>query len=420
MRKCVSWPRFCLPLSVLFLIAPSISWAEEYRLAPGDVVQLSIISLPDVKQRSMIDPAGQVMLPLVGGVQAGGKTISNLASDVKARFANKVIQQRGQDGRVVSTVLSSDEIMLDVLEYRPIYIRGDVSKPGEQVYRPGMTVRQAVAVSGGYDVVRLRTANPVLETSQTKGELATLWAELVKQDAMVWRLRNETSSQPTPVNRAPYVNAPISPQLVDAAFKAEEDQLKARRAERDREVAYLNIVIPQADKRLDLLASQQKNEAEGMKQDVEDFDRVSKLFEKGSVAVTRYSDARRSMLLSSTRILQTSAAISQLEREREELQRTLLGVDDKRRIVAFAELQEAQNKAIQTRAKITAAQEHLVFSSKMRAQLGANGEQKVELAIVRQTENGRERITADEDTELRPGDSVEVVMDISEMLNFPN
>jgi polysaccharide export outer membrane protein len=419
MTKPISKLSLGLLLPLVLSAAPACALAEEYRLAPGDVLQLSIIGLPDVKQRSMIDPSGQVMLPLVGSVQAGGKSISALATEVKARFANKVIQQRGMDGRAVSTVLSTDEVTLDVLEYRPIYIRGDVSKPGELVFRPGITVRQAIAMSGGYDVVRLRTTNPVLETSQTKGELATLWAELVKYDAMVWRLRNETG-QPSPIDKTPYTNAPISPQLVDAAFKVEDDQLKARRGERDREIAYLNVVIPQADRRLELLASQQKNETEGMKQDVEDFDRVSKLFEKGSVAVTRYSDARRSMLLSSTRILQTSAAISQLEREREELQRTLSGVDDKRRIVAFAELQEAQNKAIQTRAKIVAAQEHLVFSSKMRAQLGANGEQKVELALVRQTEKGRERMLAQEDTELRPGDSVEVVMDISEMLSFPN
>ena len=42
-------------------------------------------------------------------------------------------------------------VVATVVEYRPIYVNGDVSKPGEHPFRPQMTVRQAVALSGGYD-----------------------------------------------------------------------------------------------------------------------------------------------------------------------------------------------------------------------------------------------------------------------------
>ena len=50
-------------------------------------------------------------------------------------------------------------------EYRPVYINGDVSKPGEYPYRPATTARQLVAVAGGYDIMRIRMNNPYLEFS---------------------------------------------------------------------------------------------------------------------------------------------------------------------------------------------------------------------------------------------------------------
>jgi polysaccharide export outer membrane protein len=282
-----------------------------------------------------------------------------------------------------------------------------------------MTVRQAVAVGGGYDIIRLRTGNPVQEASQIKSELAVLWTEVAKEDAIIWRLKSEIG-QPVQIDRSVYANAPLPAGLLDSTIKAETDQLQARRAERDRELNYLTIVINQSDRRLELLMAQQKNEEEASKQDIEDFERVTKLFEKGNVAVTRFADSRRAMLLSSTRILQTSAAVSQLEREREELTRQRAGFDDKRKIVVLTELQEAQARLAQAKLKLVSAQERLIFSSKMRNQLGAGTDQKVELVVVRQSEKGRERFMAGEDTELWPGDAIEVAMDLTDLLTFPN
>ena len=41
-------------------------------------------------------------------------------------------------------------------EQRPVYLNGDVSRPGEQRYRLGLTVRQTIALAGGYDIMRFR------------------------------------------------------------------------------------------------------------------------------------------------------------------------------------------------------------------------------------------------------------------------
>lgn len=393
--------------------------ADAYRLAAGDVVQLTVVGFPDLKQKTPINVDGEIMLPLVGAIKAAGLTVSELSANVKGRFANKVMQQRGPEGRAVSIVVAPDEVTIDIAEYRPIYLRGDVSKPGEVPFRPGLTVRQAVAIAGGYDVMRLRAGNPVTESSQLRADVTGFWADVLKWDAIVWRLKSELGQEAEPSKTA-YAKSPLKPEAIETAYKNEAVQLEARKAERQREVNYLNIVISQSDRRLKLLSEQQKNEEEGSKQDVDDFQRVSQLFEKGNTSITRFSDSRRAMLLSATRILQTSAAVAQVEREREEMRKQLASVDDKRRVVVLGELQEAQNMLTQAKAKLTSAQERLLYSSKMRTQLGVGTDQQAELAIVRQGPNGPERMTATEDTELRPGDAVEAAMNLTELLNFPN
>ena len=405
----------------LSLANPASAQSSNYRLAPGDVLQLSVVGFPDMKQRTPINVDGEVMLPLIGNLRASGQTVNELSSVVKGRFANKVLQQRSPDGRTATIVVAPDEVTIDILEYRPIYVRGDVAKPGEQFFRPGMTARQAVAVAGGYDLVRMRATNPIQESAKLRGEAMTYWAEILLQQAAVWRLQVETSGKETAADQSIFEKSPLQKAQIEAAYKTHADQLAARRAERQRDVSYYQSVIAQSDHRISLLAEQQKNEEEGSKQDVDDFERVSKLFEKGNASITRFSDSRRSMLLSATRILQTSAAMAQVEREREEFKKLLANLDDKRRLEAFKDLHEAEIKLEQAKAKLASAQEQLLYSNKMRSQLGFGGDSNAEIVIIRQSERGRQRLTAQEDTELAPGDAVEVALDVSQILSFlPN
>jgi hypothetical protein len=63
----------------------------------------------------------------------------------------------------------------------------------------------------------------------------------------------------------------------------------------------------------------------------------------------------------------------------------------------------------------------LAFFQKIRAQFGDGGDTNAEIIIIRQTEKGRQRISANEDTELTPGDAVKVALDTSQLLSFmPN
>ena len=74
-------------------------------------------------------------------------------------------------------MIDADEVTTVIAEYRPIYVNGDVSKPGEYPYRPSITARQLVAVAGGYDILRTRMNNPYLESADLRSEYGSLWTE---------------------------------------------------------------------------------------------------------------------------------------------------------------------------------------------------------------------------------------------------
>ncbi|MEM7043393.1 MAG: polysaccharide biosynthesis/export family protein [Pseudomonadota bacterium] len=108
-----------------------------YRLGPGDQVRVTVFRHEDLSGEFQLDGEGYFALPLVGEVQGGGKVVRNLETDIEDAF---------RDGGY----LVNPQVSLEVLNYRPFYILGEVNQPGSYPYVNGMTVINAVALAGGY------------------------------------------------------------------------------------------------------------------------------------------------------------------------------------------------------------------------------------------------------------------------------
>jgi polysaccharide export outer membrane protein len=136
-----------------------VSARAEYRVDVGDVIEIFVARVPDLQRRVSVTLDGTISFPLLGSVAVAGLSPSQLQTKIQSILATKVFQQRASDGREIEVAIDPDEVTASVVEYRPIYVNGDVSKPGEYAYRAFMTARQAVAMSGGFDPLHMR-ANP--------------------------------------------------------------------------------------------------------------------------------------------------------------------------------------------------------------------------------------------------------------------
>jgi polysaccharide biosynthesis/export protein len=296
-----------------------------------------------------------------------------------------------------------------VAEYRPVYVNGDVSKPGEYPYRPAATARQVIAVAGGYDIMHVRMNNPYLESADLRSEYGSLWTEFAKEQAHMWRIKNELGDGPQISPRA-LSDVPIARSAISEIVNAETEYLKTRQSDYQREKGFLQRSVRQGDDEANVLSEQEKKEEQGVQSDLDELQKVTDLFSKGTLTSPRLTDARRAVLLSSTRKLQTTAQLMQVKKQQDEIARRLEKLDDQRRLDLLRELQNTSVNLNVIRGKLQSVGEKLQYTAMVRSQLARGAGNKAEIAIIRKGEKGQERIIASEDTELQPGDTVEVTL----------
>jgi polysaccharide export outer membrane protein len=125
----------CAPGRGLPDLPPSIK--APYLLGAGDVVRLITFGEDALTAEFRVSDSGSIALPLIGSIQASGLTTDALA----ARVGEALVQRK---------LLVAPSVAAEVIAYRPIFVLGEVSKPGQYPYQPGMTVVTAVAVAGGF------------------------------------------------------------------------------------------------------------------------------------------------------------------------------------------------------------------------------------------------------------------------------
>ncbi|WP_407529905.1 polysaccharide biosynthesis/export family protein [Methylobacterium oryzisoli] len=394
------------------LVGGGAATAAEYRLQAGDVLEFSVAGVPEMKQRLSVNLDGEVSFPLIGEVKVAGQPVAAVREKVKTLLPNRSLTIRGQDGKENLTVISGDEITLAIAEYRPIYVSGDVAKPGEQPYRAGLSVRQAVSLAGGYDLQRFRMESPILQTAELRGEYQSLWADFARQQATTARLRAELDGK-SEFDRKAVLDAPLPAPVLNQILDNEQKLLAARSGDYARERDHLKRTVKLYDDRIEVLTEQRKKEDEGAQLDSSEIERINDLNRRGVVPITRALETRRLSLLSSTRALQIGVQTEQAKKDRQDAARSVDRFVDQRRAEVLRDLQDNDIKLAQTRAKLQAVGEKLLYTGVVRSQLVRGSGGTPDIAVYRRTDPAqRTRIAADEETELQPGDTIEVALKV--------
>lgn len=158
-------------------LLPAVGRAEEplaaYKLGTGDKLRLTVYNEKDLSGEYNLNDQGAVTLPLVGPVVLLGKTISESEEIITARYAKDY--------------LVNPRVNLEVLNYRPFFILGEVRSPGSYPYINGMTIVNAVALAGGYTprsnsdrIVIKRASDPSVGEQRVKEDGAVLPGDVIR------------------------------------------------------------------------------------------------------------------------------------------------------------------------------------------------------------------------------------------------
>jgi polysaccharide export outer membrane protein len=109
-----------------------------YRLDTGDIVRLIVYNQESLSTDYTVGDDGMVSVPTVGEINAAGMTVQELQKSIYDKLNNGVLVNPG--------------VSVQVSQARPIFIIGEVNKPGQYPYQSRLNVLGAVAVAGGFTV----------------------------------------------------------------------------------------------------------------------------------------------------------------------------------------------------------------------------------------------------------------------------
>jgi polysaccharide biosynthesis/export protein len=107
-----------------------------YTLASGDRLRVIVYGQEGLSNSYSVDSSGHIQMPLIGVVSAQGETTASLGQEIEARL---------RDG-----FLRDPHVSVEVEAFRPFFVLGEVTTPGQYPYVNGMTAQTAAAIAGGF------------------------------------------------------------------------------------------------------------------------------------------------------------------------------------------------------------------------------------------------------------------------------
>jgi polysaccharide export outer membrane protein len=110
---------------------------QTYRLGPGDELRIVVYGFDSITNAYTVSDAGTISLPLLSAMDVEGLSTADLEAGIVEALRTRDLAPRAS-------------VSVQVQKFRPFYILGEVQRPGQYPYVPGMTVLTAVSMAGGY------------------------------------------------------------------------------------------------------------------------------------------------------------------------------------------------------------------------------------------------------------------------------
>ena len=107
-----------------------------YVLNSGDKLRVVVFGQDELSKSYAVDAAGNITMPLIGAVHAREQTTAGLSAAIAGKLRNGYIRE--------------PHVAVEVEAYRPFFILGEVTAPGQYPYVPNMTAETAIAIAGGF------------------------------------------------------------------------------------------------------------------------------------------------------------------------------------------------------------------------------------------------------------------------------
>lgn len=377
---------------------------SEYELGPQDRLRIHVSEWPSLTGEMTVGANGDILMPMLGAIRAAGLSAPDLAGEIATRLKEK------------AKLLDMPDATVDIIAYRPFYILGSVTSPGEYAYRPGMIVLNALSLAGG--VYRAeRGSQWDLERSAiiSRGDLQL-------NAARHWRLVAEQQRWKAQLDGTDRLEAPAgeTSEELKAALTSEEkifgadlESYQTAKRELDSTLAIKEQEIGALDKQLeDVQAKRASLQAE--------LETIRGLA-KQNLAVHRLGPLERSLNDVQRELQDLEIAKLRARQDVNSTQQELASLEAQRRAAALSGLQrvETELRAV-AEAQVTSVRildSAAYYSSNMARLAEEETTPQLRYVIVRSDNGGKVELKATDLTEVKPGDIIQVYRVSTEVTN---
>jgi polysaccharide export outer membrane protein len=368
--------------------------AEVYRFGPGDRLRIAVLNDPAMSGEFTVQQSGGISLPSVGRIQVVGRGLDELQEEVVTR-----LRESG---------LIEPQISVEVAEYRPVYVVGDVKTPGSYPFRMGMTVLQALAVAGGFLTLDDETLSLRLQVLQAQDSIESIEIDhlaAIARRARLFAERDGAEEIQFPPEIVERQNEPQIAGMIDSesrlfqtgrgAVTGEIAILENQKNKLHDEIANLEAQLKAIERRDQLVETELRD--------------VEYLFGKGLTAKTRLLELQRLLTDVQRDRLEVAAAVARAQQDISKVDLSIANLRNERLNRILGDLDAAQKDISQLEIRRRTGKEILALRQAMSKQpavkLILSGESFV---ITRDKGEGPEDIAATDRSYVLPGDVVRV------------
>ncbi|MEK1872935.1 MAG: polysaccharide biosynthesis/export family protein [Rhizobium altiplani] len=387
------------------LASSSLASADDYRLGMMDKLRIRVAEWQtadgSIRDWSVISgdytvgPSGSISLPFVGDMPASGKTTDAIAQEIGSALQKQFALK---DRPSASVELS---------EFRPVYLSGDVEKPGEYPFAPNLTIVKAVSLAGG-----LRRADSgqrfARDFINAKGDAVVYMADRARLLVKQARLRAEIANQDTIEMPKELQDKPEAKPLLDS----ETALMNTRKKRLTLQLQALADLKQLLQSEVETLAKKSETQTRQLQLATADRDKVEDLAEKGlalsarkMAAEQRAADTEATLLDIDTNSLKAKQDISKADQDEITLRNDWDAQLAQELQNAEAQLDELHLKLETSNSLMAEALTQSTDAARFDTSTGAAS---IAYSIVRDVDGKAKEIPVQENTALQPGDLIKV------------
>jgi len=339
------WPkiaRVCASLSVAIVIghAPADA-AQDYRLGPQDAVKIRVFEwrpstgapfewVP-LNGEFAVSAAGNLSLPIIGTMQASGKTVEEISNAISDRLQNQV----GLQKRPTASV--------EISSYRPLFVTGMVTTPGKYNFSPGLTVVQALSMAGGLGQSDSNLIGLQRDALSDRGELGALEGERFELIARQSRV-DATISEASQIEFPEELTSRKGETGIDRMMNEEAALFDTRKRSMNTEIEALAQSKVLATQEISALREKAASIAKQIALANKDLGSVNKLISQGLTVSARQLGATQNVADLESRNLDVSLAILRTEQNLAKVDQDIGDVRNRYRVAALTEAAELRDR----------------------------------------------------------------------------